>query len=217
MHRKQSAIRMFMDTLGERMRYGSIGIMLIFSLCCLNAHAATECNTQLTKQDHYDDLNKTLQCLSYKIQKLEQQISLQKSNIAIPGSVKKATTDNSPSPFRIIYHDDNFHVSLKSCTKKGKIISCILVYQNISDASVRFFISRNTTYLVDDNGERWDYENDTAIGWQGMTEVIQKTHLPTKVTFKAQENTTGTKFSLFINHRLEKGEFKIACNDVFLN
>ncbi|MCF6252614.1 MAG: hypothetical protein L3J75_15315 [Methylococcaceae bacterium] len=205
-----------MDTVGGRMIYRSIAIVLMFLICNLSAHATTECNTKLTNQDRYEDLNKTLQCLSSRIQKLEQQITIQNNNIVKSVSVENTNvaTDYFPLP---TYKDENFLVTLKSCTKKGKNISCVLEYKNITDTNVEVVISRSTK-VVDANGERWDYENDTAIGWQGFTEIIQNTHLTTKFTFEAQGNTTGTKFSLFIIHRLRNVEgFKITLNDVFIN
>ena len=73
--------------------------------------------------------------------------------------------------------------------------------------------------MVDDNGERWDYSSNTAIenGVRGTVIISQQTHLITKVTFLAQGNTEGKKFSLFLNHNSKQGQFKIAFNDVLLN
>lgn len=204
-----------MDTIGEKMKLITLGIVSIFWFCSFNIYAATECNTKLTKEDRYDELNKTLQCLSLKLHELEQWKTKQK-DILLSNVVEESVTPSLSRKKN--YSDDNFQVTLKSCTKNRKNIYCVLIYKNISNMNVGIGFLGNTTYLVDDNGERWDYKSNTAIvNGHRRTEIPQQTHLITKVTFVAQGNTEGKKFSLFIKHNLEKGEFKIAFNDVLLN
>lgn len=199
------------------MWYWPIGILML-SIASLDGQAASKCNTTLTKEDRYEDLNRTLQCLSSKIQDLERRMASEGGRPAMPGSANKKSVPDSPLAADHVYRDDNFEVTLKSCTKKGKSIHCVVVYKNISEMNVEVGIDYGTTYLVDENGERWDYKSNTAIrkGSNG-TEIIQHTHLITKFVFIAQEDTTGAKFSIYINHYLPPGKFKITFNDIFLN
>ncbi len=202
---------MFMDTEGERMKNRKLAIFFVFLIGSANAQSLTQCNTKLTNQDRYDDLNKTLQCLSSKIQQLEQQILIQDKTK--PVSVKNAVTETSPLP---PYKGDKFLVTLISCSKKGSTISCILDYKNISNTNVEIFIKASSTYLVDENGERWNYDNGTTINWR-YTNILQGTNLKSKITFKATENTMGTKFSLFIMNVVQRGDdFKIPFIDIFI-
>jgi pyrimidine deaminase RibD-like protein len=208
---------MFMDKIGRVMKLRLIGFVFIFLIYGFNVHATTACNTKLTKQNRYDDLNKTLQCLSSKIQKLEQRIGAQNDQATIPASVGKAAVDNSKVPANYSYRDENFLVTLKKCTKKGKDINCIVKYENISGANVSIMVLDDPTYMVDEDGERWSYKSNSAIiGYN--TEITNKTYLTTKFIFDAQGGTVGSVFSLFIRHRLNnRDEFKITFNDVYLN
>lgn len=197
------------------MKSSLIGIVL-FSMCSFSAHAVNECNTKFTKHDRYDDLNKTLQCLSSKIQKLEQQVAAQNSNIVIPTLEKEAAPNNVTSA-HLPYSDDNFLVTFKSCKKKSKRISCVVKYKNISDTNIELIARRDETYLLDENGERWDYERNTAIAVNSYTTAVQNKEFTTKFSFVAQSDTSGAAFSLLIGNGVGTGEgFNIAFNDILL-
>lgn len=197
-------------------------ICLFFSFI---GYANATCNTALTSDDRYEQLNTALKCLSsenqalssriqvleewktIKTQELEKLQAKQKENLVL--ATETATSSLGQ------YSDDTFDVILKSCVKNRNKIQCTLKYKNISDTDVHLYLS--TSKLLDNNGELWYYRDNTALGTtnNNWTTIPKKTHITTKITFKAQGNIEGKTFNLHLVHRVNGGNsFKTIFNDL---
>ena len=199
-------------------------ICLFFSFI---GYANATCNTALTSDDRYEQLNTALKCLSsenqalssriqvleewktIKTQELEKLQAKQKENLVL--ATETATSSLGQ------YSDDTFDVILKSCVKNRNTVECILKYENISNTDIAIDIRPKETQLFDNNGELWSYHDNTALVVSGWTTIPQKKYTTTKITFKGQGNTEGKVFNLFIvNGFSTGGSFKIVFNNFLI-
>ncbi len=86
-------------------------------------------------------------------------------------------------------------------SKKGDAITAIVTYENIYQNPLPFTITSTNTYLTDENGKIWLYNNSSGIPTKSYIAVYPHAKLQSKILFVPQgDNTKGTVFTVSIGH-----------------
>lgn len=126
---------------------------------------------------------------------------------AAPASENEKTSDT-------VFRTEFVKVTAKSLKKDGNTITLTLVYENISGENLTFGLGKKSTFLTDEDGERWDYKANTAIReWTFTSSLAPKKRIVSKFTFATKGNTGGKMFNLYNENRGGKN-FTVIINDI---
>ena len=100
--------------------------------------------------------------------------------------------------------------TVTSLKKTAGLITLTVVYENLSDKDIKFTIYKYKTYLLDENGAIWNFQEDSASFYDGGRTIFPSKKIVTNMKFKAKNSQNGTKFDLVvttyyreeINHRI---------------
>jgi len=98
--------------------------------------------------------------------------------------------------------NDVLKATLTSVKKVGDIITIEATYKNLSDKEITLHILSNYTYLLDENGNRWLFQDDTAEIYYRRT-IFPARQISTKMRFKAKDSNSGHNFDLIFNDGYE--------------
>jgi len=134
-----------------------------------------------------------------------------------PSSSVQAQPSQAQQAAEKVFQNDFLKVTVKSLKKTGSTINVVFVYENITEKAYGFFLWSDNTYLIDENGERWDYKENPAISVQGrVTTFVPKTKVIAKFTFITKGSTEGKVFSYYSYSNYEGvGSFQITMNDIY--
>ncbi len=115
---------------------------------------------------------------------------------------------------RKIYDSDDLMVFLKAFKKTKDSISMTLIYDNQSNKDIIVEILAGAdNCLVDENGEKWKFKEDTTGIYKNGKEVMARTRLATDATFIPAGSLSGADFTLFMSHCRPYG-FQIVTNNL---
>jgi hypothetical protein len=113
------------------------------------------------------------------------------------GKPEKALGGNEP-----LYDNGAYRLQFESLRKAGASVTAVVLVEATGKEPIKFAI-RNTSYLIDENGDRWDQTGaDSAAMWSwgeafGLTELIPGTKRRTQLVFKSSTGSTrGQLFTL---------------------
>lgn len=98
--------------------------------------------------------------------------------------------------------NDVLKATLTSVKKVGDIITIEATYKNLSDKEISLNIWDDGTYLLDENGNRWLFQDDTAEIYSTRT-IFPERQIATKMRFKAKDSNDGHNFDLIFNDGYE--------------
>ena len=115
---------------------------------------------------------------------------------------------------RKVYDTDDLIVFLKAFKKTKDSISMTLIYDNQSNKDIIVEILAGAdNCLVDENGEKWKFKEDTTGIYKNGKEVMARTRLATDATFIPAGSLSGADFTLFMSHCRPYG-FQIVANNL---
>jgi hypothetical protein len=113
------------------------------------------------------------------------------------GQPEKAATGSEPT-----YENTAYRLRVESARKAGATVTAFVALENIGKDPIKFAI-RNTSYLIDENGDRWNQAGtDSAALWAwgegfNLADLIHGIKLRTKLLFKsASGSSQGQVFTL---------------------
>ena len=121
------------------------------------------------------------------------------------------------------FEDQVIRVTVRSLKKQDKSITLVVIYETILAQPVNIYFQDKGTYLLDENGNKWDWQSDTAtlpnMHYGPQSTLSPNSKLTNKITFKATATgeTNGRLFSLV--NRLSfggaaNGEGVVTINDI---
>jgi hypothetical protein len=124
-------------------------------------------------------------------------------------TVKSVVSSGSDTPSitnlegKYSWTNDILKATLTSVKKVGNIITIEVTYKNLSEKEISLYIQNASTYLLDENGNRWLFQNDTAEISSGRT-IFSKRQISTTMRFKAKDANSGYTFDLIFNDGYER-------------
>lgn len=113
------------------------------------------------------------------------------------GRPERALTGGEPR-----YENDAYRLVFEAVRKAGDTVSATVVLENIGNAPIKFAL-RSNSYLIDENGDRWDQAGaDSAALWAWgesfmLADLIPGIKRRTQVKYKAATpSSQGTVFTL---------------------
>jgi TolB-like protein len=113
------------------------------------------------------------------------------------GKAEKALSGSEPT-----YENTAYRLTFEAVRKTGDTVAATVVLENIGKAPIKFAV-RNNSYLIDENGDRWDQVgSDSAALWAwgdsfSLPDLIPGIKRRTRLQYKAAaSNSQGTVFTL---------------------
>jgi hypothetical protein len=118
-------------------------------------------------------------------------------------TVKPVVSLGSDTSSTYSWTNDILKATLTSVNKVGDIITIEATYKNLSEKEINLAIQKRSTYLLDENGNRWLFQNDTAEISSTRT-IFSTRQISTKMRFKAKDSNSGYNFDLIFNDGYER-------------
>jgi hypothetical protein len=116
-----------------------------------------------------------------------------------------------------VFKNQFVKITIKSFKKTRDAIYMTVVYENTSGKELNFGIDKKDTFLTDENGERWDYKDNTAIKeFASYSKLLPNSKIVSKFTFTAKGKTGGKVFNLYGDHQ-GFNSFVVIINDILIN
>lgn len=127
-----------------------------------------------------------------------------------PGTSNEATSpqptgSSGSSASSPTFETESYRVTVGAVRRTGNSLTLTLTFESLSDDKVMLsWDGYSGTYILDENGERWNLEGRDSAGvlWfpgYGPATLLPGTKIKTKFVFAPRGQSTGTRFTLAAN------------------
>jgi hypothetical protein len=120
---------------------------------------------------------------------------------ARPPGAATATSTAAEASALPSYQNAQYRLTLESFKRVDSAVTAMVAVENLGKDPIKFAF-RNTSYLIDENGDRWTQsETDSAALWAwgkdfALTDLVPGTRLRTRLQFKGAGAPTAQVFTL---------------------
>lgn len=132
------------------------------------------------------------------------------------GALPQPTTSPPVAP---TFETESYKVTVESMRRTASSIALTLVFESLSDRKTRLSWNGNATYLLDENGERWDLDGRDSAGvvWRpghGPATLLPGTKIKTRLLFLPRGQATGTRFTLASSEGQPRNDRQVLIRDI---
>jgi len=110
-----------------------------------------------------------------------------------------------------VFETESYRLRAEYLHKSNKNAVLTVGLESLSDKVTRFQIIR--CYLLDENGDRWDAQTESAGFLEGI-QMIPGTRVRSKYLFLAKDSTNGTRFSFICDEWAPDGRRKVVVPNI---
>lgn len=94
-----------------------------------------------------------------------------------------------------VFENEFLKVTARPVKKQGKGATLVVLYENLGDVPYKMgYHETRNTYLLDEDGNRWDFQSDTVNVSSGVV-LVPKTKLHNRITFQSIGESGGHFFT----------------------
>ncbi|HUJ75764.1 MAG TPA: hypothetical protein VL359_12930 [bacterium] len=138
-----------------------------------------------------------------------------------PAVIAAAAAEDGFIPQQARYENDAYRLQFEAARRADNTLTLVVVADNLTDKPFRLAL-RGFSYLLDEHGERWDQASaDTAGYWSwgrrfDLVDLIPGTRRRTRLVFKPDGETNGTRFTLVAREYLPQDGRYVTVPDLLV-